>query len=247
MGTLQLREFGFPTTLQSDRLGSAGAPRLPWEFLAGPLSVWRTAMVPSQTPIPVCPWNMRVEPYCGRYLIGQFRNAAAMIAAAGGETGRGGATLTELFAGAAQGGDEAAFCRVTQGGHCPCGDRSGDILDCAADRREPSLAADVLALFEQPAEGAAVARFRAQAPTDQALLSERQWRVVAGQFALSRRELQIVQRVAEGKKDSAIARRLGISAHAVHAHLNRLFVKLGVDSRMELIALILRGFIARSA
>jgi DNA-binding CsgD family transcriptional regulator len=52
---------------------------------------------------------------------------------------------------------------------------------------------------------------------------------------LTRRELQIVMLVAEGKVNKQIADLLKISEWTVSTHLRRIFVKLGVDSRAAMI------------
>lgn len=66
------------------------------------------------------------------------------------------------------------------------------------------------------------------------------WRRIADRLVLSPRELQIAQGVCEDELESAIARRLGISAHTVHTHLGRLYQKLGVRSRVELVVRLVR-------
>ncbi len=52
---------------------------------------------------------------------------------------------------------------------------------------------------------------------------------------LTERELQIVQLVARGYPNKAIARRLGISRWTVSTHLKRIFLKLQVDSRAAMV------------
>lgn len=54
--------------------------------------------------------------------------------------------------------------------------------------------------------------------------------------ALSRREQEIVQLVASGHGDKTIAQQLGISPHTVNTHLRRIFGKLGVNNRAEMVA-----------
>ena len=56
-------------------------------------------------------------------------------------------------------------------------------------------------------------------------------RVRAPGRALTRRETQILQMVAEGAANSAIARALFITEATVKSHLVQVFAKLGVDSR----------------
>lgn len=51
---------------------------------------------------------------------------------------------------------------------------------------------------------------------------------------LSLREREIAVLVAEGRSNKEIARALAISFHTVSTHLRRVFVKLGINSRVEL-------------
>ena len=53
---------------------------------------------------------------------------------------------------------------------------------------------------------------------------------------LTTRERQVIQLVADGLPNKAIATRLGISARTIEGHLNHVFSKLGVASRTELCA-----------
>jgi len=65
-----------------------------------------------------------------------------------------------------------------------------------------------------------------------------------GEFSsLTWREQQVVDLVAEGLPNKAIATRLGISARTVEGHLNHVFAKVGIVSRTEL---VLRALASRS-
>jgi DNA-binding NarL/FixJ family response regulator len=64
--------------------------------------------------------------------------------------------------------------------------------------------------------------------------SDAEWRAMADRLKLSGRELQIVRGILDGRKEPCLARELGISTHTVHSYLVRLYLKLGVNSRMEL-------------
>lgn len=92
-----------------------------------------------------------------------------------------------------------------------------------------------LALTVPPTNGSAPPARRLIPSGGQAVLSEEHWRAVAASLRLSPREVQIVQAVFDDLKESAIAGRLGISAHTVHTHLERLYRKVGVNSRATMI------------
>lgn len=55
---------------------------------------------------------------------------------------------------------------------------------------------------------------------------------------LSWREIEIVQEVMQGRRNAEIAQRLFISERTVKTHLTHIFTKLGVESRLELYALL---------
>jgi DNA-binding CsgD family transcriptional regulator len=52
---------------------------------------------------------------------------------------------------------------------------------------------------------------------------------------LSPRELQIAQMAANGLSSKEIAAHIGLSPHTVRNHLKRIYAKLGVRSRVELV------------
>jgi DNA-binding CsgD family transcriptional regulator len=56
---------------------------------------------------------------------------------------------------------------------------------------------------------------------------------------LSKRELEVVQCLAEGLTNREIAERLGLSQHTIKNYLFRVFDKLGVSSRIELLFMTL--------
>ncbi len=57
---------------------------------------------------------------------------------------------------------------------------------------------------------------------------------------LSRRESQILQKVAYGATTKEVAHDLGISAHTVKTHLERIFEKLGANDRAQAVAIAIR-------
>jgi DNA-binding CsgD family transcriptional regulator len=58
---------------------------------------------------------------------------------------------------------------------------------------------------------------------------------------LSPREQEIVRLVSTGHPNKAIARKLAISQHTVNTHVRRIFDKLGVSSRAEMVAYALQS------
>ena len=58
---------------------------------------------------------------------------------------------------------------------------------------------------------------------------------------LSPREREIVRLIAKGLPTKAIAASLDISLWTVATHLRRIFMKLGVNSRAEMVARVLDG------
>jgi two-component system nitrate/nitrite response regulator NarL len=65
-------------------------------------------------------------------------------------------------------------------------------------------------------------------------------RTGCGRTTLSPREQEIVRLVSNGHPNKTIARKLAISQHTVNTHLRRIFDKLGVNSRAEMVAYALQ-------
>jgi DNA-binding NarL/FixJ family response regulator len=57
---------------------------------------------------------------------------------------------------------------------------------------------------------------------------------------LSRREREILQKVADGSNTRQVATDLGISPHTVKTHLERIFEKLGANDRAQAVAIAIR-------
>ena len=58
---------------------------------------------------------------------------------------------------------------------------------------------------------------------------------------LSKREREILQRVADGATTRQVATDLGISPHTVKTHLERIFEKLGANDRAQAVAIAIRN------
>ena len=71
------------------------------------------------------------------------------------------------------------------------------------------------------------------------------WLVLAcsrNEFALSPREQQILKQLALGQRNKKIAGIIGISPATVAAHIKKVFLKLGLHSRLDLATLVPREF-----
>jgi DNA-binding NarL/FixJ family response regulator len=62
---------------------------------------------------------------------------------------------------------------------------------------------------------------------------------------LSKREREILQKVADGSTTRQVATDLGISPHTVKTHLERIFEKLGANDRAQAVAIAIRTGIVR--
>jgi len=82
--------------------------------------------------------------------------------------------------------------------------------------------------------------------TGRSLLDTRDWKEVGCSLKLSERELQITQHVFDDHKVLTIAEDLGISVHTVNTYFHRLYIKLGVSSRAQLIVRIMTEHFAKT-
>lgn len=76
------------------------------------------------------------------------------------------------------------------------------------------------------------------------LLSDYAWLEIARSLGITKRELQIIQSVFDNQHEADIARRFKLSPHTVHMHLNRLFKKLTITSRTELVLRIVEQMVS---
>ena len=116
---------------------------------------------------------------------------------------------------------------------------SGEGSRRVAARAEPLAAAQMM----RTAAGKARAAHFDPGADGSTMFAEQAWGRISRSLKLSGRELQIVRAVFDDRIESAIAAELGISAHTVHTHFNRLHRKLGVADRPQLILRIVNTFL----
>ncbi len=78
--------------------------------------------------------------------------------------------------------------------------------------------------------------------TGQAVFVPGEWRSLAAGLGLSPRECGIVRAVFDGDSEKRTAERLGLSPHTVHTYLWRIYRKLQVQSREELLVRVFAEF-----
>jgi len=76
----------------------------------------------------------------------------------------------------------------------------------------------------------------------QAVFVPGEWRSLASGLGLSPRECGIVRTVFDGDSEKDAAQRLGLSPHTVHTYLWRIYRKLRVQSREELLVRVFAEF-----
>jgi len=78
--------------------------------------------------------------------------------------------------------------------------------------------------------------------TGHAVFVPGEWRSLAACLGLSPRECGIVRAVFDGNSEKDAAARLGLSPHTVHTYLWRIYRKLRVQSREELLVRVFAEF-----
>jgi DNA-binding CsgD family transcriptional regulator len=78
--------------------------------------------------------------------------------------------------------------------------------------------------------------------TGQAVFVPGEWRSLASCLGLSPRECGIVRAVFDGDSEKRTAERLGLSPHTVHTYLWRIYRKLQVRSREQLMVRVFAEF-----
>lgn len=69
-------------------------------------------------------------------------------------------------------------------------------------------------------------------------LSETAWTTIVRSLRLSAREADVVELILSGHTETEMAMTLKISRHTVHSHLERLYRKLGVTDRCQVVVRI---------
>ena len=87
-------------------------------------------------------------------------------------------------------------------------------------------------------------RLKSVVRSNRSILPHDAWKTIAKSLRISDRELEIIQGVFDDRKECAIADELKISMHTVHTHLERLYRKLGVSSRVALVLYILSEYLS---
>src|SRR6266568_4053733 len=85
--------------------------------------------------------------------------------------------------------------------------------------------------------------FRARGNLGLSLFPLSVWPLLGMALRLSRREIEIVRGVFEDRKEESIAHELGISPHTVNTYFQRLYTKLRVSSRPQLILRVIAEYL----
>ena len=67
------------------------------------------------------------------------------------------------------------------------------------------------------------------------IFSKSEWEEIVDKLSLSPRQAEVIQRILSGRSDKQIAKDLQISVPTVRTHLNRAFLRFGVQDRIELV------------
>jgi len=87
------------------------------------------------------------------------------------------------------------------------------------------------------------ARHSVASRSGSALFSPIAWDSLARHLEISGREFSILRGIFDNQVEFAIAKDLGISAHTVHTHVERLHRKLQVTTRTQLVIAIMAKFL----
>ena len=99
-----------------------------------------------------------------------------------------------------------------------------------------SVLGPALFFFGKPAMAGDGAR---AVPPFSQLLTEAEWEDVRRELQLTPQQARVVELILQGMRDKQIAAALGLSLPTVRTHLRRLFSRIGISDRVEL---VLRAF-----
>ena len=74
------------------------------------------------------------------------------------------------------------------------------------------------------------------------IFSEQEWTVLARELKLAPRQEAIARLILEGKPDKQIAQDLKLAVPTIRTHLTRLYRRLGITDRAELLTFIFAHF-----
>lgn len=80
-------------------------------------------------------------------------------------------------------------------------------------------------------------------PATKVLFSGREWRRIERELDLTARQKEIIRFLLNGMSDKDIARQADVAVPTVRTHLTRLFARLDVQDRNELVVFIFRRFL----
>jgi ATP/maltotriose-dependent transcriptional regulator MalT len=84
-------------------------------------------------------------------------------------------------------------------------------------------------------------------PVGAVLLSDVAWAEIAHSLKLSGRQLEIVRNIFDNYTEMTIASNLRVSKHTIHSHLNRVFQKLRVTTRAQLVLRVMQEILTLTA
>lgn len=116
----------------------------------------------------------------------------------------------------------------------------------SADRPSCEKCGSGTASDDPPAVRANQAAYSSRAFADRRvfeLLTPSQWNLIVAILHLSNREQEIATALLEGQKERGIAHALSMSPHTVRTHMKRMYRKLQVNDRTELVTTIFLAYV----
>jgi len=78
-------------------------------------------------------------------------------------------------------------------------------------------------------------------------VTDEAWKRIGIRLRLTKRELQVVRSLCSECREPAVAASLNVSPHTIRTHLERIYTKLGVTGRVDLMLLLLGTFLVLTA